>query len=97
VPDEPNSRLLPRLTQAIAGVITIAQRAAFESWKARREAVESRVSRRDVTIWVLDATGAVKDRQIDLGLMDDDFAEVLGDELKEGDKVIFRSSQLGRR
>ena len=97
LPDEPNSRLLPRLTQAIAGVITIAQRGAFESWKARREAVESRISRRDVTIWVLDATGAVKDRQIDLGLMDDDFAEVLGDELTEGDKVIFRSSQLGQR
>jgi HlyD family secretion protein len=90
---EPEWRVMQRLIQAVAGVINDAQRPAFEAWKARRETVFARASRRDVTVWVLDATGAIRSVQVDLGIVDDQFAEVLGDTLKEGDRLVLRARQ----
>jgi HlyD family secretion protein len=88
---ETEARMLHRLTQAVATVITNAQRSEFEAWKSRREVAASRSSRDDVTVWVLDAAGALEARQIDLGLIDSHFAEVLGGALKEGDRVVLRA------
>ena len=48
---------MQRLTQAVASVITDAQRSAFEAWKARREAAAGRSSRQDVTVWVAQCVG----------------------------------------
>ncbi len=62
-----------------------------------REAAAGRGSRRDVTVWVLNASGAIESAQVDLGLVDDHFAEVLGDALKEGDRVVLRSRQVGKQ
>jgi HlyD family secretion protein len=94
---ETNARLMQRLTQAVASVITDAQRSAFEAWKARREAAAGRRSRQDVTVWVLNASGALEARRLDLGLIDNYFAEALGDVLQEGDKVVLRARAAGRK
>ena len=94
---EPEGRVLQRLVQAVAGVITDAQRPAFAAWKVQREAEAGRSSRRDVTVWVLDAAGTPESRQIDLGLVDDHFAEVLSGTLKAGDKVVLRSREAGKK
>jgi HlyD family secretion protein len=94
---EPEGRVLQRLAQAVASVITEAQRPAFVAWKAEREAAAGRSSRRDVTVWVLDGAGKPESRQIDLGLVDDHFAEVLGDTLRAGDKVVLRSREAGKK
>ena len=88
---------MQRLTQAVASVITDGQRSAFEAWKARREAAAGRRSRQDVTVWVLNAAGALESRQLDLGLVDSYFSEALGDVLQEGDKVVLRARAAGRK
>ena len=90
-------RVMRRFTQAVAGVITDAQRSAFEAWKARGEVAAGRSSRHDVTVWVLSASGALESRQIDLGIVDSHFTEVLGDVLREGDKVVLRSREAVRK
>ena len=48
-------------------------------------------------MWVLAPTGAIETRQVRLGLADDDFAEVLGDGLKEGERVVLRSREAGKK
>jgi hypothetical protein len=88
---------MQRLTQAVASVVTDAQRSAFEAWKARREAAAGRRSRYDVTVWVLNAAGGLEGRQLDLGLVDSYFAEALGDVLQEGDKVVLRARAPARK
>ena len=88
---ETEARIMHRLMQAVASVVTDAQRSAFEAWKSRREAAAGRSTRYDVTVWVLGASGALESRQIDLGLVDSHFTEVLGSVLKEGDRVVLRA------
>jgi HlyD family secretion protein len=87
---ETEARIMQRLTQAVASIVTDAQRSAFEAWKTRREAA-GRSTRDDVTVWVLSASGALEGRHIDLGLVDSHFTEVLGNALKEGDRVVLRA------
>ena len=92
---ETEARVLQRLKYALASVVTEQQRSAFEAWKARFEGAARK--RRDVTVWVLTPSGAIETRQVRLGLADDDFAEVLGDGLKEGDRVVLRSREAGKK
>ena len=87
--------MLQRLKYALASVVTEPQRSAFEAWKARLEGAARK--RREVTVWVLAPTGALETRQVRLGLADDDFAEVVGDGLKEGDRVVLRSREAGKK
>jgi len=94
---ETRARVMQRLTQAVASVITQAQRAGFEAWTARREVAAGRKSRQDVTIWVLTSAGGLESRQLDLGLIDSYFAEALGEVLQEGDKVVLRARTAGRK
>ena len=94
---EPEGRVLQRLAQTVASVITDAQRPAFAAWKAQREAALGRSSRRDVVVWVLTSAGLPERRQIDLGLVDDHFAEVVSDTLRQGDRVILRSRDMGKK
>src|SRR5262245_30084400 len=91
---ETEARLLQRLKYALASVVNESQRAAFEAWKARFESAGRK--RRDVTVWVLAPSGLIETRQVRLGLMDDDFVEVIGDGLKEGDRVVLRSREAGK-
>ena len=86
-------RFMERLVLAVSAVAGDAQRPALEVWKAERERAYGRGGRRGVTVWILNAEGAIKSRQVDLGLIDDRFAEVLGDTLKEGDRAVVRSRQ----
>jgi HlyD family secretion protein len=92
---EAEARVLQRLKYALASVVTEPQRNAFDAWKARFEGAARK--RREVTVWVLTPTGALETRQVRLGLADDDFAEVVGDGLKEGDRVVLRSREAGKK
>jgi HlyD family secretion protein len=94
---ESDWRFLQRLVLAVAGVVGDAQRARFEAWKAQREIAYARGGRRGVTLWVLNADGAIESRQVDLGLVDDHFAELVCDTLKEGDRVVLRARQPATR
>ncbi|HEU0061598.1 MAG TPA: efflux RND transporter periplasmic adaptor subunit [Hyphomicrobiaceae bacterium] len=92
---ETEARVLQRLKYALASVVSEQQRSAFEAWKARFEGAARK--RRDVTVWVLGPAGAIESRQVRLGLADDDFAEIIGDGLKEGDRVVLRSREAGKK
>ena len=92
---EAEARVLQRLKYALASVVTEPQRSAFEAWKGRLEGAARK--RREVTVWVLAPTGAIETRQVRLGIADDDFAEIVGDGLKEGDRVVLRSREAGKK
>jgi hypothetical protein len=36
-------------------------------------------------------------RQVRVGLADDDFAEIIGDGVKEGDRVVLRSREAAKK
>jgi len=85
-----------RLIAAVARVITDRQSGSFETWKAQLITMVDRARRRDVTVWIVNEAGNLESRQIDIGLMDDNFAEVVGTALREGDRVVVRSREAGR-
>jgi len=81
-----------RIEQIVASVVTDEQRPAFEAWKASRAQQAARRTRgQSATVWVLNADNAMEPRFIRVGLSDDQFTEVLGRGLKEGDKVVTRT------
>jgi len=92
---ETEGRMLQRLKYALASVVTEAQRSAFEAWKTRFDSAARK--RREVTVWVLTSSGGIEMRQVRLGLADDDFAEVIGDGVKEGDRVVLRSREAAKK
>ena len=51
----------------------------------------------DPTVWVLTPSGGLEMRQVRLGLADDDFAEVIGDGVKEGERVVLRSREAAKK
>ena len=92
---ETEGRVLQRLKYALASVVGEAQRSAFEAWKTRFDSAARK--RREVTVWVLTSSGGIEMRQVRLGLADDDFAEVIGDGVKEGDRVVLRSREAAKK
>ena len=92
----PEGVSIHRLIAVVARVVTEPQSGAFERWKARLVYAANRTRRRDVNIWVLNAAGSPQARQIDLGLMDDHFAEIVGGDLGIGDRVVVRTRGTGR-
>jgi HlyD family secretion protein len=92
---EIEGRILQRLKYALASVVTETQRSAFEAWKTRFDGAARK--RREVTVWLLAPSGAIEMRQVRVGLSDDDFAEIIGDGLKEGDRVVLRSREAGKK
>ena len=81
-------RFMSRLEQAVGPLLTDTQKIAFQRWKDGREAV------RPGTVWVLGKTGVPERRMIRTGISDDQFTEVVGGELAEGEAVIVRARDV---
>ncbi len=81
-------RFTARLEQALSPLLSDAQRTAFQRWKDGREAV------RPANVWVLGKTGLPERRSIRTGLSDDQFTEVVGGDLAEGEAVIVRGRDV---
>jgi HlyD family secretion protein len=81
-------RFMARIEQALAPLLTDAQKVSFQRWKDGREAV------RPANVWVLGKTGLPERRNIRTGLSDDQFTEVVGGDLSEGDAVIVRARDV---
>jgi HlyD family secretion protein len=77
-----------RIEQALAPTLTPEQRASFQRWKDGREAV------RPAVVWVLGKTGVPERRNIRTGLSDDQFTEIVGGDLEEGEPVIVRGRDV---
>ncbi|HEX6610541.1 MAG TPA: hypothetical protein VF051_07165, partial [Hyphomicrobiaceae bacterium] len=87
---------LARLMAAVAHVVPDPQSKALAAWKQRLSQMADRVRRRDVPVWVLSDAGALEIRHVDLGVMDERFAELVGGSLAEGDRVVVKSREAGR-
>ncbi len=74
-----------RIEQAIATLVTDAQRPAFERWKKERDIA------RNATVYVLGTEGEPEPRFVRLGLADDTSTEVRSGELQEGERLILRA------
>ena len=81
-------RMMSRIEQALAPTLTDSQRQAFQRWKDGREAV------RPATVWVLGKTGVPESLSVRIGLADDQFSEIVGGDLEEGEPVITRARDV---
>ncbi len=77
-------KLLMRIEQAIVPTMSEEQRRAFERWKKGRE------STRTAVLWALDQDGRPQRRVTRVGLADDQFTEIVGGDVAEGDRIIVR-------
>jgi HlyD family secretion protein len=81
-------KLNMRLEQAIAPGMTDEQRKLYERWKKGRE------GSRAATLWAVGADGQPDRRLARTGLADDQFTEIIGGDVKEGDRVIVRVREV---
>jgi HlyD family secretion protein len=81
-------KMMSRIEQALGPLLTDSQRAAFQRWKDGREAV------RPAVVWVLGKTGVPERRGVRVGLADDQFTEIVGGDLEEGEPVIIRARDV---
>lgn len=86
--DAARQRFVSRIEQALAPSLTDSQRLAFRRWKEGREAV------RPAVVWVLGKTGLPERRAVRTGISDDQFTEIVGGDLAEGDAVIIRARDV---
>jgi HlyD family secretion protein len=81
------NRMTQRLEQVLSPLLTDVQRPLFDRWKKGRE------NTRSGTVWVLTANNVLESRNIRIGIADDQFTEVIGGQLKEGEKVVVRARE----
>jgi HlyD family secretion protein len=44
-------------------------------------------------VWVLAASGDIEGRSVRVGIADDQFTEIVGGQLKEGERVVVRARE----
>ena len=81
-------RATSRIEQALAPTFSDEQRIAFQRWKDGRETT------RFAAVWVLGKSGQPERRGVRTGIADDQFTEVIGGELAEGEAVIVRARDV---
>jgi HlyD family secretion protein len=77
-----------RIEQALTPTMTDTQRSKFQRWRDGRETT------RFASVWVLGANNAPERRSVRTGIADDQFTEIVGGEIKEGERVIVRGRDL---
>jgi HlyD family secretion protein len=77
-------KLNMRIEQALVPTMSEDQRKTYERWKKGRETT------RTAAVWVLDGQGQPERRMARVGLADDQFTEIVGGDVKDGDKIIVR-------
>lgn len=75
------------IEQALRPLMSEAQMPAYEKWKSGRAASRSG------NVYVLDAAGKPERRVVRLGISDDQFSEIAGGKLKEGERVVVRARE----
>lgn len=79
-----------RIDQVLAPILTDVQRDLYEKWKRGRE------GQRMATVYLPGADGTPERRMVRVGISDDQFTEVVGGRLKDGDAVIIRAKEQPR-
>lgn len=81
-------RMMQKVESVLTAILTEDQRPLFDRWRRGRE------NSRSATVWVLPASGVPESRSIRLGIADDQYAEVVGGPLKEGERIIQRAREV---
>ena len=82
------ARFAQRLEQVLEPMLTEAQKPLFARWKRGREGARSAV------VWVQTAQGDIESRRLRVGISDEQFTEVLGGQLKDGEKIVTRAREV---
>ena len=69
-------------------LISEAQKPLFDRWKRGRE------NTRSGSVAVHGEDGVVEVRQLRLGIADDQFTELIGGQLKEGERIVLRAREV---
>jgi hypothetical protein len=81
-------RVATRVEQVLGPLLTQAQRAMYEKWKQGRDTT------RGNALWVIDATGGSPERRfVRTGVSDDQFTEIIGGQVKEGERAVVRARE----
>jgi len=80
-------RLMQQVEVILAPMLDEEQKSLFDRWKRGRE------NTRSSNVWVLGESGQPEARSIRLGIADDQFTEVVGGQLKIGDKLVVRAKE----
>jgi HlyD family secretion protein len=83
-------RVSVKIDQVLAPMLSSEQRQLYDKWKRGRETT------RMATVWVLAPEGTTERRTIRVGINDDQFTEVVGGQLKEGERVITRARDASK-
>lgn len=78
------SAMRTRISSTIESVLTPEQLERYREMQAELDPSQR------ATVWVLNAAGQLEPRRIAVGVSDSSSAEILGDALKEGDRVVIR-------
>ena len=78
-----------RFAEVVAGVITGEQLPAFQAWVEERAAERTAPGPR-ATVWKLTTNNTLSRRVVRIGVSDDQFTEVFGGGLVEGDRIVVR-------
>ncbi len=82
------ARIAERLDQILQPILTAEQRPLYDVYRRGRD------QSRTASVWVLNANGDIESRGVRLGIADETMTEVLGGQLKDGDKVVVRAREL---
>jgi HlyD family secretion protein len=82
-------RMHAAIEQSLGPMLSEEQRRLFDKWKRGVE------GSRFGSVWVLKPGGVPVRQRISLGISDDQFTEVAGAEVKEGDPIVVRARRSG--
>ncbi len=85
------NRFMERIEAALEPTLTDEQKPLLERWRQARQ------GGRMATIWIMGVGSTPEQRQVRLGIADEQFAELVSGGLKEGDRVITRQRQVAKR
>lgn len=85
------NRFMERIEAALEPTLTDEQKPLLERWRQARQ------GGRMATIWIMGVDRKPEQRQVRLGIGDEQFAELVGGGLKQGDHVITRQRQVAKR
>jgi HlyD family secretion protein len=80
-------RIAARIEEVLRPLLTEAQQPLFDRWKRGRE------NSRPGTVWVLGASGETEGRSVLVGIADDQYSEIVGGHLKDGERVVVRARE----
>lgn len=86
-PSAMRQRYNARIEQVLAPQLSPAQRPLYEKWKQGRDTA------RASALWVLDTAGQPERQFVRTGVSDDQFTEISGTGIKEGDRAVVRARE----